>query len=54
MLCRKRENRFTQALPMVMNIDLTFLEGSLAIGRKILNRRTLIQQFCLKEFIIKK
>ena len=39
---------------MVMHTDLTFPEGNLAIGRKILNRHTLTQEFRLKEFIIKK
>ena len=54
MSCRKRENRLAQALLMVMHTDLTFLEGNLAIGREHLNRHTLIQQFHIQEFIIRK
>ena len=42
-----------QVIVMVMHIDLTFLEGNLAIGRKNLNRHTLIQQFHFQEFIRK-
>ena len=54
MSCRKRENRLAQALLMVMHIDLTFLEANLAIGRKNLNSHTLIQQFHIQEFIVRK